>query len=536
MSILIFGHKNPDTDSITSAVSLSYLKNKLGVEAKAARIGEINKETEFVLNKFKVESPELISDVKTQVRDLEYEKVNGVSPKSPIIECHRMMENEELTLLPILEEDDKLMGIVSLKDIAIGIMKDEFADLNTSVENVVSGLEGKLLVKGSDEVKGSIVVVTQLDEFAKSKIDSNTVVITSDNDEVVKASIERGSKLIVVTNDKSISEDAVEKAKQNGVSVVSVSSDIFVASKIIDRCNYISSVMNRDVIKFGADYYLDDVKEAMLETKRRTFPVVDGENKFLGLISRNHVINPKNKKVILVDHNEYAQSAKGIEEADIIEVVDHHKIGDISTSTPINFRNMVVGSSCTVIYNMFKESGVEIPESIAGMLISGIVSDTLLFRSPTTTDMDRDAVDSLNKILNLDLESYAMDMFKAGTSLEGFTIEEIFYRDFKEFNLEGNKVGVGQVFTLDIDEIMARKDEYIDFIKKAHKTNGYYITLLALTDIINEGSYILFESNNENIIKTAFDIEAEQGAFVDGLVSRKKQIVPKLTEGFNLYK
>lgn len=536
MSVLIFGHKNPDTDSITSAVSLSYLKNKLGMDAKSARIGELNKETEFVLDKFKVEAPELIKDVKTQVKDLKYEKVNGVSSKAPIIECHRMMENEEMTLLPILGEDDKLMGIVSLKDIAIGIMKDEFTDLDTSIENVVKGLDGELLVEGEAEVRGNIMVAAHLDQYAKSKIDGDTIVITSDENEIVKTSIENGAKLIILTNGKRVSDEILEMAKSKNVSLVSVPSDIFVASKIIDRCNYISSIMNKEVIKFGSDYYLDDVKEAMLETKRRTFPVVDEENRFLGLISRNHVINPNNKKVILVDHNEYAQSAKGIEESDIIEVVDHHKIGDITTSTPINFRNMVVGSSCTIVYNMFKENGVEIPEDIAGMLISGIVSDTLLFRSPTTTDMDREAVEALNKIVKLDLESYAMDMFKAGTSLEGFTIEEIFYRDFKEFNLEGNKVGVGQVFTLDIDEIMERKEEYLEFIKKAHETNGYYITILALTDIINEGSYILFESNNENIIKTAFEIEAEQGSFVDGLVSRKKQIVPRLTEGFNLYK
>lgn len=536
MSTLIFGHKNPDTDSITSSISLSYLKNALGEDTTAVRLGDLNKETEFVLNRFQIEIPKFIDNVKTQVKDLEYDVVSGVDSTSSIIECQKMMENEEITLIPVLGDKKELLGVVSLKDMAIGIMKDEFADLYTSIENVVNGLKGELLIKGQNEINGSIIIASYLDEYVKEQIKENTVVITSEQSEIVKTAIEKGSKLIILTNGKRVDESLLSLAKARDASIVSVSSDIFLTSKIVERCNYITSVMNKNVIKFNTEHQLEEVKEVMLETKRRTFPIVDEKGAFLGLISRNHVINPKSKSVILVDHNEYGQSAEGIEEANILEVVDHHKIGDITTSSPINFRNMTVGSSCTIVYTMFKENGLEIPKEIAGLLISGIISDTLLFRSPTTTDTDRKAVEDLNGILKLDLESYTMEMFKAGTSLEGFSIKEIFYRDFKEFNLGGNKVGVGQVFTLDIDEIMEKKQEYLDFIKKAHKEKGYYITLLALTDIINEGSYILYESDNENVINEAFDVQASQGMFISGLVSRKKQIVPNLTKGFNLYK
>ena len=292
--------------------------------------------------------------------------------------------------------------------------------------------------------------------------------------------------------------------------------------------------MNTEIEKFCDFEYLVDVKSEIDESQIRNFPVTDKDNKFIGFIDRGHIINPQRKEVILVDHNEYEQSAEGIKEANIIEVVDHHKVGNIATSVPINFRIEPIGCTCTIIYRMFKENNIEIPREIAGMLISGIISDTLLFRSPTTTDIDRQVVKELNKILDLDLEKYAMDVFKAGTSLEGYTIEEIFYRDFKQFEIDGHKIGVGQVFTLDIDEIFEKKDEYLDFMEKAHKENDYYITLLVLTDILKEGSYILFKSSQANVIKRAFNIEEKQGVFIEGLVSRKKQVVPNITKAIHL--
>lgn len=536
MKTFIFGHKNPDTDSLTSSVSLSYLKNKLGYNTVPKRLGELTKETKFVFEYFGVEEPEFMDNVKTQVKDLKHEKIDGISKETTIMECLEIMKEKEIPLAPIVSRDNKLEGIVSLKDIAVGLMEERNIELCTSISNIIKALNGKLLVKGKEKIEGKVAVIVEEDEYLNKELDENTTVVTCNNEKVLLKAIEREVRCILLSNNNTINENIRDKAAAKNISIISVEYDIYFLTKIVERCNNIDSVMNKNIIKFHEDDYLDTVKETMLDSKRRIFPVINEDNILLGFIGRNHIINPDNKKVILVDHNEYAQSAIGIEEAEIIEIVDHHKIGGIATSTPINFRNMSVGSSCTIVYKMFRENNIEIPKEIAGLLISGIVSDTLLFRSPTSTDIDREAVEYLNNILRLDLEEYSMAMFKAGTSLEGFTIEEIFFRDFKEFNLEGNKVGIGQVFTLDIDEVMEKKEEYLDFIDSNHGKNDYFLTILAITDIIKEGSYLLFKGNNESLITTAFDIENIQGAFVEGLVSRKKQIVPKITESYNIYK
>jgi len=291
-----------------------------------------------------------------------------------------------------------------------------------------------------------------------------------------------------------------------------------------------------NIIKFNEMEYLDEVKDELGHSHFRNYPVVDNEGRFLGFINRKHIMNPTRKKVILVDHNEYGQSAEGLEEADILEIVDHHKIGDISTSMPINFRNNNVGSTCTIVYSMYKENGIEVPFEIAGALLSGILSDTLLFKSPTTTDVDRTAVEQLNAIVELNVDDFAMDMFKFGTSLEGQSIEEIFYKDFKEFQLSTCKTGLSQVFTLDIDDVFNRKELFINYIKKVHKRMNYDITLLLITDILKEGSYILYECKHNSIISSAFNVADQQGAFVEGIVSRKKQVIPKLLNAIELIK
>jgi manganese-dependent inorganic pyrophosphatase len=283
--------------------------------------------------------------------------------------------------------------------------------------------------------------------------------------------------------------------------------------------------MNSDIVKFKECDYVDDIKEDVLNTHYRHYPVIDSNNLFLGLLGRHHLLNPNKKQVILVDHNEEAQSVDGLNQAELLEIIDHHKIGGVSTAAPINFRNMTVGSTCTIVYTMFKENNIEIPFEIAGVLTSGILSDTLLFRSPTTTNLDKVAVEDLNKILNLDVEKYAMEMFKAGTSLDGFSIKEIVNMDFKEFNLEGLKTGIGQVFTLDVDSIFNKKDEFLNYINDTE----YDLCVLAITDIIKEGSYLIYKSKDK-LISEAFNVDSSQGVFVDGVVSRKKQLVPNLTE------
>ncbi len=533
MTTFIFGHKNPDTDSITSAISLSYLKNKLGMNTKPMRLGEINKETEFVLNKFGVEKPELLKDVRPQVLDLSYEETISALPTESIEECKDLLKNDETALLNIVDEDNKLLGVVNLKDIAVKTLKKNLDTIDASVSNLLTILDGKLENgKKEGKISGKVKLVARVHDF--EDVNKGDVLITSSS-KVAKKAAKAKVNLIIFTNGKELDEEAVEALRDSKSSVITTKMDIFSVARLIDRTNDISTVMNSDVIKFEEEDFLEDVKEVMLECKRRSFPVVDSEGVLKGMIDRNHIINPDRKEVILVDHNEYGQSVNGLKEANVIEIVDHHKIGGIMTSNPISFRNMTVGSTCTIVYTMFKENNIEIPREIAGLLISGITSDTLIMRSPTTTQVDVDAIRDLEKMLDLDVKEYGMEMFKAGTSLEGFSIEEIFYRDFKEFSLDGHKVGIGQVFTLDIDDIMANKDKYLEFINKEQDKDDYYIALLAFTDIIDEGSYIMYAADKPKIITSAFDVDEEQGAFVPELVSRKKQIVPKLTEAYNIY-
>lgn len=532
MTTYIFGHKNPDTDSITSAISLSYLKNKLGYKTKPMRLGELNKETEFVLNKFGVDKLELLLDVRPQVKDLKYEEVLSALPTESIEECKNLLKNDETALLAIVNEENKLLGVANLKDIAVKTLKEDFSNINATKDNLIEVLNGKFSNLKTDRISGQVKVIPRLED--SNNISEEYIIITSSSEVAKEASLKK-VKLIIFTNGNKLEDEANDIIFENQTPLLNTDMDIFYVARIIDRINDISTVMNKEIIKFEEDDFLDDVKEKMLECKRRSFPIVDKEGKLIGLIDRNHIINPDKKKIILVDHNEYGQSVNGLKEAEVVEIVDHHKIGGIMTSNPINFRNMTVGSTCTIVYLMYKENNIEIPKEIAGLLLSGITSDTLIMRSPTTTETDKEAIKDLSELLDIDVKKYGMEMFKAGTSLDGFTIEQIFYRDFKEFTLDDNKVGIGQVFTLDIEKIMNEKDKYIDFIKKEQEKEGYYIALIAFTDIIEEGSYIMYSAEKPKVITEAFKVDEKQGAFVEGLVSRKKQIVPNLTSAYNIY-
>lgn len=537
MPTLIFGHKNPDTDSVTSAIAFSYLKNKLNNHTFPCILGNLNKESSFVLDYFGVSVPVLLKNVKIQLRDLNYDKVEGISPKASILHAYKLMEENNLKTLPIVDEEGRLAGIVTMKDIAMGLIKGDFYQLESSLENIAKDLKGEILVDGAKEIQGRIKVMAFYHESIRGTLNQEDIIIVGDRYGIIENAIESRVKLIIVTGGKALPSQYIHTAKEKGVSIIEVSMDTFTTSKLINQCNYIASIMKiQGIIQFNEDEYLEEVKDELINTAFRNFPVIDHEQRFLGFIGRRHIINPKKKKVILVDHNEYAQSAEGLSEAEILEIVDHHKIGDISTSMPISFRNMPVGSTCTIVYHMFRESREEIPKEIAGLLLSGIISDTLLLKSPTTTEWDKTAVEKLNKLLDLDLETYSMEMFKAGTSLEGYSIEEVFYKDFKEFQLEGVKVGIGQVFTLDIEDVFNRKEQFIDFIGRVHHHNNYYLTLLVITDILNNGSYLLYQCMNLSLLVVAFDVEPVQGIFVPDTVSRKKQILPKLSDALRMLK
>ncbi|MDD2432345.1 MAG: putative manganese-dependent inorganic diphosphatase [Clostridia bacterium] len=534
--IYVFGHKSPDTDSVTSAIALSALKNKLGYDTEPGILGPLNKETKYVLDYFKVAYPRSIDNVKTQLRDLNYDQVTGIGPKQSILFAYKLMEENNIKVLPIVDKEHTLLGIVAMKDIAMGLIKGDFYHLETEIGNIVDALEGVLLTGDDLEIEGTISVISYYyDTMVKGHLlNENSIVIVGDRYDVIDHAITRGVKLVIVTGGKEIPDKYIDKAEKKGINLVLVKQSTYAAAKLLNQCNYVSSIMKtEDIVKFNENEYLDEVKEELVTNRHSQYPVVTEDNKYLGFVSRRHILKPNRKKVILVDHNEYAQSVEGLDEAEIIEVVDHHKIGDILTTTPIEFRNMPVGSTCTIVFNLFKENKVSLDKKIVGLLLAGIISDTLALKSPTTTSLDIEAVKELKELLKLDVKKFALAMFKAGTSLEGQSVSEIFYKDFKEFKVKEHKIGIGQVFTLDIEDIFNRKDEFLEFINDVQVKNDYYLTLLLITDILKKGSYLLFQGKENGIIADVFDTEAEQGIFIRDVVSRKKQVIPQVMAAVN---
>lgn len=531
MATLIFGHKNPDTDSITSAIALSYLKNQLGYNTKPYSLDLINRETKYVLDFFGVEEPETIENVKIQLQDLELDFTEGISPDKSIIDVFNLFKNKNIKTVPVIDDNNHLIGIVTMNDIASGFINSNIYKLDTKLTNLVSCLGGKILTRANENVQGTIAVIAYYIESAIKELSGHDIVIVGDRYDVIEEAINARVKLIVITGGKEIPKKYVEMAEKNGVSMVSVDKDTYTTAKLINQSNLISNIMRSEgVVRFNEDEYLTEVMEEMISSNYRNYPVVNQNGQYLGLINKNELINPHKKKIILVDHNEYSQSADGIKEAEIIEVVDHHKIGDIATDIPINFRNYPVGSTCTIIYTMMKESNVQIPYKIAGLLLSGLISDTLMLKSPTTTDIDREVLKELNNILKLDIEKFTLEMLKAGTSLEGFTEKEVFHQDFKEFNIEEYKIGISQVFTLDIESILSKKNNFLDYIQKIQKQNEYYFTLMVVTDVLKEGSYLFFNPENKKIIEKAFEVDPLEGVFIKDVLSRKKQVVPKISQ------
>ncbi len=536
---LIFGHKNPDTDSVTSAIALSHLKNALGFNTEPCILGEIPKETAFVLDHFNIERPRLIDNVKIQLSDLDFDKILPLEPSNSILKAYNHMNAHKIRTLPIVDQENYLIGIITMKDIAMNAINGDYRSLNTTFYNIKQDLNAEILNYAHSDINGHIVITAFHDStiIKQQRIEPDSIVITGDRYDMIEHAILTKVQLIIVTGDLEIPELLIEKAKVSGVNILMTPYDTYSTSKLINQTNFVSTIMNTDrLMKFRIDEYLENCRDIIQTSKHSKFPVVDEHGKYLGIIGRTHFLNPSKKNVILVDHNEYAQSANGLVEANVLEIIDHHKIGDINTHLPISFRNMPVGSTNTIIFQIYKESGIEIPKSIAGLMLSGIISDTLFLKSPTTTYFDEHAVSILSEISNINTSQYALEMFKNGTSLVGRTEEDIFFNDFKEFLIDGYKIGISQVFTLNFEDILSKTDNYLKLIKTVHHDRDHYVTLMLVTDIINEGSYTLFESKHDSLLSVAFEMHVEQGTFIRAVVSRKKQIIPMIINALNMLK
>lgn len=539
--IAVIGHKNPDTDSICSSIAYARFKNILtdGNAYVPKRIGEINSETLFVLNYFKVEEPVFITDVKTQVKDINIRRVPLVEPEISLKKAWEIMKNCGITTLPISRNNSTLDGIIAVDDIAHSFMdiydNDILSQARTPYKNMIEVLDGEIVVGdiGESIENGHVLIGAMNPDVMEGYIHKNDIVIVGNRYESQLCAIETGAQCIVVTGGIPVAGSIKKLAGANNCAIVITAHDTYTVARLINQSIPIRQFMKSEgLVNFNLNDYVDDIKEVMVKKRFRNFPIVDENNNMVGMLSRASLINLQRKQVVLVDHNERSQAVDGLEEAEILEIIDHHRIGDIETTGPVYFRNQPLGCTATIIRNMYRENNIEISRQIAGLLCSAILSDTLAFKSPTCTDMDREAAESLAAIAELDMEEFSVAMFRAGSNMSKKSAEELFYQDFKQFKMGELELGVGQVNSMDSNELLEVKDRILEYMNKVHMETNLDMVLFMLTDIYNERTELLFTGSNTELISRAFEgKKGKNSIMLPGVLSRKKQVIPPLLNG-----
>ncbi|MBR3198715.1 MAG: putative manganese-dependent inorganic diphosphatase [Bacilli bacterium] len=529
---LIFGHQKPDTDSVTSAIVLSYLKNKLGFNTEPRVLGDINNETKFVLDYFGFKTPKYLSDVRLQVRDVKYNKNCFLYERDSVFHAYKYMNETKVSTIPVVDDNGFYLGAISMKYITNDLIDGNLGFLDASYDNILESLQGKKILKFDEEIKGNIILPSYKSETFKEvvPIDKGSIIIVGDRYKIIEHAIQNKVSLIILDNGVTIGKELLDLAKKNRINIISTKYSGVFSANLSVLSNYIRNKMEKaEIITVNENDSLYDALELANRKKFSNYPVLNNAGKCLGIFCATISNNKRPKQVILVDHNEIEQSVIGLDEAEIIEVVDHHKIGNIGTSLPINFRNMPLGSTNTILYLMFKERNVKIPKDIAGLMLSGIISDTLLLSSPTTTEVDKKVLLRLSEIAGVDYEKYGMEMFKAGSSIKGKSVGEVIHGDFKVFMVDNQKIGVGQVSTMNTEEIIQRQDEFVKALNELAHDEDYAAIALFVTDIMKNGSYIFYNEDSTKIFAESFNYpKIKEGTFFKGVVSRKKQIIPKI--------
>ena len=540
---IVIGHKNPDTDSICSAICYAALKSKItGKEYVPGRAGHVNEEAQYVLNYFNVEAPKLIESVKTQVKDIEIRATKGVNRNISLKKAWNLMQDAHVTTLPAVSENGVLEGLITVGDITKSYMNvldsSILSKAHTQYKNILETLEGAMVVGDENDYfdQGKVLIAAANPDMMEYYISEHDLVILGNRYESQLCAIEMEADCIIVCEGAAVSMTIRKLAQEHGCTVMTTPYDAYTAARLINQSMPIGHFMKtEDLITFEDSDFIDDIKEVMASKRHRDFPILNKDGKYLGMISRRNLLGAKGKQIILVDHNEKNQAVDGLENADIQEIIDHHKLGTVETISPVFFRNQPVGCTATIVYQMYHENNVEIDKAIAGMLCSAIISDTLLFRSPTCTPVDKMAATELAKIAEIDMDRYAADMFSAGRNLRGKSNEEIFYQDFKLFNSGKISYGVGQISSLNADELTELKDRLLPFLKKPHEEHGVDMIFFMLTNILTESTSLLCEGEGaEDLIRLAFHMEnasddAEANVVeLPGVVSRKKQLIPSI--------
>ena len=543
---MVIGHRNPDTDSICSAICYANLKQAVtGEEYMPARAGHVNGETQFVLDYFGAEEPQLVEDVRTQVRDIEIRKTKGVADNISLKRAWNIMQENNVVTIPSVREDGTLEGLITVGDITKTYMNiydsSILSKANTQYSNIIETLEAELII-GSAEAyfdQGKVLIAAANPDLMEFYIEPHDLVILGNRYESQLCAIEMGADCIIVCEGAAVSMTIKKIAQERGCTIIATTYDTYTAARLINQSMPISYFMTREhLITFNSDDYIDEIREVMASKRHRDFPILDKDGYYLGMISRRNLLGAKGKQVILVDHNEKNQAVAGIENAEILEIIDHHRLGTIQTMSPVFFRNQPLGCTATIIYQMYQEAGIKVEPKIAGLLCSAIVSDTLLFRSPTCTPVDEMAARALADIAGIDIEKYAMEMFSAGSNLKDKSDEEIFYQDFKRFTSGKVTIGVGQITSLNGGELDKLKGRMEAFMEKALENNGLNMIFFMLTNILTETTELICEGQGAlQLAGKAFhqDIELleEEGLKepvlrLPGVVSRKKQLSPEL--------
>ena len=541
--VVVIGHRNPDTDSICSAIAYAELKNKTSdLVCEPRRAGKMNQETEFVLKKFGVKPPRMCTDVNPKIRDVDYREMPGIAGSTSLRRAWEIMRDQQVDTLPVTSPDNELEGIITVKDIATANM-DLFdtgilAKSRTSFKNILETLDGAMVVGSEDAVctTGHIRIGTATPEMLENTVEKGDIVILTNRYESQLCAIEKEASLIIICNGSKVGRTIQRIAEETGVAIMTTQVDTYAAGKLISQCAPISYYMTRDdIMKFTLVTPVADVMRVMAKVRHRYFPILDEEGKYCGLVSRRNVINLRKRRIILVDHNESTQAVEGFDQAEILEIIDHHRIGSLETSGPVYFRNQPVGCTATIVTQMYDENGVEIQPQTAGLLLAAILSDTLAFRSPTCTPVDVACAKRLAKIAGVDVNEFANEMFEAGEKLDGKTAEEVFLQDFKVFMCGDIRFGVAQGSYMTRKNLLAAEALLAPYLEEARNKQNVEDLYMLLTDVPKEESVVISTGRYASeVLAEGFDTKpAEDGSWtLPGVVSRKKQFIPALMTAY----
>ncbi len=540
-TVWVVGHKNPDTDSICAAIAYAYLKNATeeGTVFVPKRAGNINNETRYVLQRFDVKEPEMISYVGAQIKDIDYRHTDGVSGHYSLKKAWELMRKLDVVTLPVVDVNKRLEGVIVNGDIAYSYMdildNRILGQAKTQYRNIIETIQGTMVTGNyhAHFTKGKVVVASGNRETLREEVEDDDLVITGNIKERQLIAIEQNASCVIVCGKTKVDPEVVEQAKQKECVLITTNYDSFTTARLIHQSMPIRHFMTKEnIITFEPDDYVDDVKETMSKIRHRDFPILDEQRRLVGMMSRRHLLNMKKKQLILVDHNEKTQAVDGIDQADILEIIDHHRLGSLETITPIFFRNQPLGCTATIIYQMYEEKGIEINEQIAGLLCAAIISDTLMFRSPTCTAVDKAVAEKLAAIAGVWVDDLATAMFEAGSNFKEKTTEEIFYQDFKVFVSDDTTFGVAQVSAVSRKQLNSIKPELQAYMEKVLAEKGLKMVFVMLTDIFKEETELIYAGGMaKGVVEQAFHVTETDGGFMlQNVVSRKKQLIPPMMQ------